>query len=133
MINIYKSCSKCGKIHNTNYKCNAGYKEIRTYDEARKLRNTYKWHKKAEQIKQDSKFLCAICLEEGIYNYKDIEVHHIDKIRENKERLLDNNNLICLCREHHRQADEGIISKEHLFELVEKREEENENINPPFR
>ena len=126
MVTIYKSCSKCGKIHDIKYRCNANYKfEVRKYDEARQLRNTHKWHKKAEQIKQDSKFLCALCLEEGIYNYKDLEIHHIDKIRDNKDRLLDNNNLICLCRNHHALADKGIITKEHLFNLVKKREGKN--------
>lgn len=125
---MYRSCSKCGRIHSSKEKCNAGYKEIRPYDEARKLRATYKWRKKSEQIRQDSKFLCSICLEEGIYNYKNIEVHHIEKIKENKQRLLDDNNLICLCKEHHKLADEGIISKEHLFELVEKRENGNMEI-----
>lgn len=126
MIKIYKSCSKCGKIHDINYKCKINYKfEARTEDETRKLRNNYKWHTKAKQIKQDSNFLCAVCFEEGIYNYKDLEVHHIDKLRDNKERLLDNNNLICLCKLHHIQADNGTISKEHLFELAKKREHKN--------
>ena len=123
MITIYKSCSKCGKIHDINYKCKTNYKyEARTYDETRKLRNNFKWHSKAKQIKKNSKFLCALCLEEGIYNYNDLEVHHIIKIKDDKEQLYNNNNLICLCKKHHILADNGTISKEHLFELVKKRE-----------
>ena len=126
MIIIYKSCSKCGKIHDMNYKCKTNYKfESRTEDETRKLRNNYKWHTKAKEIKEQSKFLCAMCFEEGIYNYNDLEVHHIEKIRDNKGKLLDNDNLICLCRRHHILADNGTISKEHLYELVKKGEGKN--------
>lgn len=125
MIKIYKSCSKCGKIHDSKYKCKTNYKyEARTDDETRKLRNNYKWHSKSRYIRKASKFLCALCLEEGIYNYDNLEVHHIEKIKDNKERLLDNNNLICLCKRHHKLADDNVISKDHLFELVKKREEE---------
>ena len=39
--------------------------------------------------------------------------------------VLLHNMEYLLCREHHKQADEGIISKEHLFELVEKSENGN--------
>lgn len=128
VITIYKSCSKCGKIHDSKYKCKTNYKfEARRYDETRKIRNNYKWHTKAKEIKAESYFLCAVCLEEGIYNYKDLEVHHIEKIRDNKNKLLDNDNLICLCKRHHILADNGTISKEHLFELVKKREDKKEN------
>lgn len=124
MIKIYKSCSKCGKIHDINFKCKANYKyEVRNDDEARKLRNKNSWKKKAIQIKEDSKYLCELCLEEGIYNYNDLEIHHIRKIKDDKARLLDNYNLICLCRSHHRLADNGTISEDHLFELAKKREE----------
>ena len=123
---IYKSCSKCGKIHDINYKCNANYKyEIRNDVEIRKLRNKNSWKKKAVQIKEDSKYLCELCLEEGIYNYKDLEIHHITKIRDNRDRLLDNYNLICLCKHHHKLADEGNINQDYLFELAKKREERN--------
>ena len=122
MIIIYKSCSKCGKIHDINYTCKTNYKyEIRKDDETRKIRNCHSWHKKSEQIRKESKYLCAVCLEEGIYNYNNLEVHHIEKLRHNKDKLLDDDNLICLCKKHHKQADDGTISKEHLYDLVKKR------------
>jgi len=128
VVIIYKSCSKCGKIHDINYKCKTNYKfEARTEDETRKLRNNYKWHTKAKQIKQDSKFLCAVCFDEGIYNYNNLEVHHIEKLRDDKTKLLDNNNLICLCRRHHIMADKGTLNKDYLYELVKNREDKNKN------
>jgi hypothetical protein len=48
-------------------------------------------------------------------------VHHIEKLRENVDGLLDDDNLICLCGKHHKQADKGLIDKEYLKELVKLR------------
>lgn len=111
-------------IHDTKYKCNANKKYKYKYDyEESKLRNTYKWHTKAEDIKRDSKYLCSICYRDGIYNYNDLEVHHIIKIREDKTRLLDDYNLICLCRRHHRLADSNMIDVNLLLELAKQRVE----------
>lgn len=121
VIDIYKSCSKCGKIHDTKYKCNAGrIKKVLTND--MKLRNLNAWHIKAEEIKKKSNYLCAICKESNRYTYDRLEVHHIDKLRDNPDKLLDDYNLICLCKEHHRLADEGKIDKNHLIELAKYRE-----------
>ena len=122
---MYRSCSKCGKIHDTTYKCNAGIKrDYSKYDyEEAKLRNTYEWHTKAEQIKADSNYLCAICLTKGIYNYNDLEVHHITKLKEDKTKLLDNYNLICLCRNCHKLADNNMIDKDKLLSLAKARED----------
>lgn len=128
--NILKTCSKCGKLHDFNYVCKVGrtkknYKY--TYEES-KLRNTHNWHKKAEEIKQASNYLCSVCFDKGIYNYNNLEVHHIEKLRDRPERLLDNYNLICLCREHHKQADAEIIDKKYLIELAKKREDSQDMV-----
>ena len=117
---MWKACSKCGKLHSYNYKCTVN-RPVRD-DEESKLRNKSKWHKKSEEIRQASNYLCEICKLEGIYNYKRIEVHHIDKVKDRPDRLLDNYNLISLCNEHHRLADEGKIDKDYLFKLAEARE-----------
>lgn len=123
---MYKSCSKCGMIHDTKYKCRVYKKDRSNYDyEEAKLRNSYKWHKKAEQIKKDSKYLCSICYQENKYNYQELEVHHIIKIREDKTKLLDDYNLVCLCRRHHRLADSGMIDKDTLLKLAKLRIENN--------
>jgi hypothetical protein len=57
----------------------------------------------------------------GIATYTGLEVHHIEKLRENVDGLLDDDNLICLCGKHHKQADKGLIDKEYLKELVKLR------------
>lgn len=118
---MLKACSKCGKIHDYNYKCNKG-KQYKKND-IDKLRSTYAWTQKSEEIKKASKYLCAICLQEGIYNYNDLETHHIIKLQDDPSRFLDNYNLICLCKYHHKMADDGKIDKDYLLKLVRERED----------
>lgn len=118
----YYSCSKCGKIHDATYKC----KTSRAYNggEERKLRSKYKWYKKSKQVKEQSKHLCAVCFDEGKYTYTNLEVHHIIKLAQDKSKLLDDENLICLCVKHHKLADEGKLEKEYLLKLAQKRIDE---------
>lgn len=113
-----KACSRCGKIHDLGKRCYIG---VRASAEDRRLRARSAWHRKAEQIKRDAKGLCEVCMDEGVYTYENLETHHIVKLRENPERLLDEENLICLCTRHHKMADAGEISVSYLLELVRRR------------
>ena len=119
---MWKACSRCGKVHRSGYKCTANMPpKTPTYDQ--QLRSTSRWQRKREEIKESSKYLCALCLQEGRYNYESLEVHHIEKLKNKPEKLLDNYNLICLCKQHHEQADEGKIKASYLKELAKAREE----------
>lgn len=120
---MYKSCAKCGKIHDINHRCYIGDSFRKKNTKANKFRRTKEWKNKSEEIREDSKYLCSICLDNNIYNYEQLEVHHITPLEEDITRGLDNYNLICLCNMHHRQAEVGEINKEYLFELAQKREE----------
>ena len=117
---MYKACSRCGKVHDSNYKCN--HNRIYKKSDAKELRNKNAWHKKSNEIRRKSKYLCEVCRDERRYTYNNLEVHHIISIKEDKERLLDNYNLICLCQEHHKLAEVGKIDKDYLFELAKQRE-----------
>lgn len=114
-----KACSRCGKIHPRSYKCNVGRKWIKT-DES-KLRSRNAWKRKAQQIKDDAMGLCEVCKDLGIYNYSDLEVHHITKLRNDPDGLLEDDNLICLCIKHHKMADRGELKEDYLRELARKR------------
>lgn len=117
---MYKACSNCGKIHPMNHIC---YKQ-RTYEstDERKLRSTSKWTKKSVEIRESANYLCEVCLDQGVINYDKIEVHHITKVGQDKSKLLENDNLICLCPPHHKQADRGEIDTDYLLTLVARRE-----------
>lgn len=117
---MYKSCSKCGKIHPSNYKCSS--KRVYQDTDERKLRSQYAWTKKSEEIRDRANHLCEVCRDKGIITYKDIEVHHIVKVKDDSSLLLDNFNLVCLCQEHHKKADKGEIDSDYLIELAMNRE-----------
>ena len=123
---MFKACSRCGKIHPANFKCSKGI-EYHGGDE-RKLRAKYAWAKKSKEIREKSNHLCEVCRDEGVYTYTNLEVHHIDKVRENSQGLLDDFNLVTLCTMHHKLADAGKINKEYLRKLARTREGEE---SPP--
>jgi 5-methylcytosine-specific restriction endonuclease McrA len=89
----------------------------------RRLRSTYSWTKKSEQIREKANYLCEVCRDLGIFTYDNIEVHHIVKIKDDKDKLLLDENLICLCQEHHKQADNNQIDKDYLYQLAKEREQ----------
>ena len=118
---MYKACSRCGKIHDEGQRCSIGriYKSI---GNERKLRSSYKWTKKSQEIRQRANYLCEVCRDRGVITYEGVEVHHITKIVDDESRLLDNSNLICLCEEHHSQADNGTLDADYLRRLAVARE-----------
>ena len=116
-----KACSVCGKIHSADIKC---VRKDARMDREHKLRQTNKWHSKSLEIRERSHWLCAVCLMNGIYTYDSIEVHHITKLRDNPDGLLDDDNLICLCTTHHKQADDGLLDAEMLRKLAQLRDKD---------
>ena len=115
-----RSCTICGKIHSTDNPC---AKPITRGDAtAYALRQSNRWHTKSNVIREQSHYLCAVCLDHGIINHEGIDVHHIKKLRDHPELLLDDDNLVCLCKTHHKQADDGLIEPEYLYQLVKKRQ-----------
>jgi len=121
---MLKSCSACGRIHEMNKNCYKG--KIKKDTKSNKFRNTNKWHMKSREIKSRDNYLCQICIEgkydtDYVYNYNQLEVHHIVPIEDDYSLKLDNNNLITLCKFHHVKAEEKIIPTEELKELIEKR------------
>jgi 5-methylcytosine-specific restriction endonuclease McrA len=91
--------------------------------EERTLRNRSVWHRKSEEVRDKAHFLCEVCKDQGILNHRNLEVHHIVKLRDDETLMLDNYNLICLCSEHHHLADSGGIDVEYLKRLARKRED----------
>ena len=121
---MLKACGYCGKIHDINATCPK--KPTRHYHktDADKLRNTYRWQRKREQIKQDAHYTCEVCKAKGIITTKGLEVHHIIKLNKAPNLLTDDDNLICLCVTHHKQADAGQIDPTYLQQLAQKRHDE---------
>jgi 5-methylcytosine-specific restriction endonuclease McrA len=115
---MYKACSRCGRIHDINHRCskNRTVKDTKAF----RFRQTAEWHNKREDICIQDKYICLECRDKGIYNYNQIEVHHIVSIEQDYELRLEDSNLISLCNMHHREAERNKISKDHLYNLISK-------------
>ncbi|MDK2829190.1 MAG: 5-methylcytosine-specific restriction enzyme [Clostridium butyricum] len=121
---MLKSCSKCGRVHEHNYKCNA-ITRVNSGSISNKFRNTQAWKKKRKIVFDRDKGLCQLCIRKlydtygRIYN-NSIEVHHIEPIVEEYELRLDEGNLISLCVYHHKMADRGQIPREELKNIIKE-------------
>ena len=87
------------------------------------MRSTNRWKQKSIEVRDKAQWMCEVCRDEGRITYEMLEVHHIEKVKDNSELLLDNSNLICLCVTHHKKADSGILKKDYLKKLAEAREQ----------
>lgn len=88
---------------------------------ADRLRLTSRWKRKSLQVREDAHWMCEVCRDQGKATTEGLEAHHIDKLREDPDGLIEDGNLVCLCRMHHRMADDGELSKEYLRGLASKR------------
>lgn len=118
----YVTCSYCG-IVKRGHKCPHKQYKKKENTEANKFRKSNRWTKKSIEIRQRDKYLCKVCMANLYntmqqFNYKELDVHHIIPINEDYDKRLDNDNLITLCRYHHKMADDGKISREELQKLI---------------
>ena len=87
------------------------------------------WTNKSIEIRQRDRYLCQVCLRNlyntlDFLNHKNVDVHHITPIEEDYNRRLDNDNLISLCRYHHKMADDGKIPRQELYKIAEEQNNE---------
>lgn len=108
---MLKTCAICGRIHSPV--CTRK-RDVKGID---KFRWSSVWKAKAAEIKDKHRHLCACCIREKYetvvkYNCIDIDVHHIIPLADNYDLRLNDDNLVPLCRQHHKMADDGRISRE---------------------
>ena len=124
MKQMMTTCTNCGGLHlldaNT---CRSSSRMPKRASVANRLRKTYKWRMKSEQIRQRDKYLCQVCLTAQFntvqqYTYDNVSVHHIIPIAEGPSRGFDDDNLITVCDYHHRLAESGQIPRKVLIRLV---------------
>lgn len=124
---MLKSCSYCGKIHDSKYVCSKKPNNQKQITEADKFRRTSKWQKKREEIKKRDLYLCQICIRELYnteikYNTKDLSVHHNIPINEDYNKRLDNDNLLTLCSYHHEMCEKGKIPRKEVQIIINEQE-----------
>lgn len=120
-----KTCTYCRKIHDNKMKCTAkkGYYREKSsrYEKDKdylKFIKSKAWNDKSQEIKLLDSHCCLVCKSLNLNSPIYLEVHHIIKFRNDSSLGLDNNNLITLCVEHHKQADNNKISSNELHRLI---------------
>lgn len=78
------------------------------------------WYNKSQEIKLLDSHCCLVCKSLGLISPVYLEVHHIIKYRNDASLRLDNNNLITLCVNHHKQADSNKIQASELYRLIKQ-------------
>lgn len=132
---MLKSCSYCGRIHDSKYVCKQKEQKIRERQSMRSAKNkkvydfhrSHKWKEKSATIRERDNYCCQVCVR-GLHNpdrqYEtdNISVHHIVPIAEDWDNRLDDSNLISLCFKHHEMAERGEINRKELLRIVEEQE-----------
>lgn len=120
-----KSCQYCGRIHASDYDCGKKPKKKYRYKrpDADSIRNTSQWKRKRDQIKERDHYLCQICIRElyntiRIFNPEALEVHHCEKLRDNFDKRLDDDNLLTVCEYHHKKCDSGEIPQDVVKKII---------------
>lgn len=120
---MLKSCSYCGKIHDTKETCPKKPIRRKYGTEQNRFRSKNIWTKKSKRIRERDGFLCQICIRKLYnttkqFNYENLEVHHIIPVKMNYELRLEDSNLITLCQRHHEMAEAGEIPAEVMQRIV---------------
>ena len=114
-----KSCPYCGRVHEKGFVCTK--KPVPQKKEPTKItafRSSAQWQKTRGFIVKRDKFLCKICLENGVFTSGDLQVHHITPLAADFSKRTAPDNLITLCPKHHEDAEKGAIGADHLRELA---------------
>jgi 5-methylcytosine-specific restriction enzyme A len=112
------SCKYCMGVHPRGFNCTKKPPRTKFPSDITKFRGSRLWKKKSQEIRKRDKYLCQVCLKEMRYTFRNLEVHHIVPIAKNWDLKLENTNLITLCIEHHKLADNGSISPHFLDSLA---------------
>lgn len=131
---MLKSCSYCGRIHDSKYICKEKPIKKKTITEADKFRWTRIWQKKREEIKKRDLYLCQICIRElydtvNKYNTKDLSVHHNTPINEDYNKRLDDDNLLTVCDHHHKMCESGEIPRDEVQKIIDEQENRDNVIH----
>lgn len=107
----YYNCPFCGKKHPIDQKeCpnRWKYKRDNSSEENKKVNKFYSskaWKDKREEIKTRDIYCQRCFIKFGIVTYDGLEIHHIESLTTKWEKRLQNDNLICLCKQCHSFCD----------------------------
>lgn len=129
---VYVRCGRCGKKILQGSACSCKKQSYKEYDnrvryskDNIKYTMFYKskeWDSMSSYIRHKYLGLCIKCLIECDEIVPSDVVHHIDELKEDWSKRLDENNLIPLCHKCHNEFkyDYGTIEKEKLREDLKR-------------
>lgn len=109
-------CEKCGAIVEAQEKArlkalekNGAYRKASNKRRAMKNRDdkeqvfyaSLSWRQLRKYVLSKCKGICVYCLLEKNEFNEGKDIHHIETLKDNWDRRLDSDNLICLCRDCH--------------------------------
>lgn len=118
------ACRYCLSSHKLGEPC--PYRRRRyNMNKLSQFRNSGRWQRTREAIRQRDMLLCRMCLTEKHmtrrkYTTANLEVHHIVPLSENMELGHDPDNLITLCQWHHQMAHAGTIRAWELRKIIKQ-------------
>jgi len=122
---MLRACKYCGRIHDSKRRCGSRPASKKKITDKDRIRSSYEWQKKREDIKQRDRYVCQLCIR-GLYGtrkryeHENLSVHHIIPLEENPESAMDDDNLITLCELHHELAEQGKIERKLLLAIVKQ-------------
>lgn len=124
---MLKSCQYCQKIHDSKFDCGKKPKKINKRSTRDYFRYTSAWQQKREAIKERDRYLCQICIRrlygtDRPLNSENLSVHHANKLNDFYDQRLDDNNLLTLCEQHHKMADDGTIPKDQVLAIIKEQQ-----------
>ncbi|WIV10534.1 HNH endonuclease signature motif containing protein [Proteiniborus sp. MB09-C3] len=119
-----KDCDECSKkVDAQNKKRHKDYRLRRTDVDEQKFYNSKPWKVTRQVVISRDNGLCLLCLyRKLIRSY--YTVHHIEELKENWDKRLDFENLICLCESCHQYVhdvyNKSEESKREMQELLRR-------------
>lgn len=124
-------CNKCRTLidygNSLCEKCNSQYikdkKQGLNDKNAEKHVKSGRWKKVRQQILLRDK-CCVLCLKKGLFEYRQLQVHHIVKRTDDISLAYEPSNLVTLCRVCHEEVEK--LSPEKQRQLLEYKPKEIE-------
>jgi len=124
MSAMLRTCQYCMGYHRLGERC-PQHVRVKTRTAQVQLRNSGRWQRTRRAVKERDMHLCRVCLTgrhntQRAYNSHELEVHHIVPLSVDMDLAHEMDNLITLCRYHHKLAHGDVIGADELKAVISK-------------
>ena len=106
MVNLLSIVQSVITVTNSNHQL---YDKHQRDKEAKRFYNSAAWKKCRELVLKRDNYLCVECLKAKKISPADM-VHHIEELKDQPSKALDEDNLVSLCNPCHNQ-EHGLVKK----------------------